>query len=254
MVAAGHEKLTRFPAANQSFSCNLSCFVPTILLVEDEPSLSLIVQDSLEERGFQVRHAADGQQGLGLFRQQCPDLVVLDVMLPVLDGFSLAQQIRREHATLPILFLTARTQAADVVRGFELGGNDYLKKPFAIEELVVRIKARLGTVSPPLVPRWLPIGQYAFDHPGQRLSWQGQEQALSHRETELLKLLYDQRNQVLERTPVLLALWGNDSVSNGRSLDVFITHLRRYLRADPQIQIVNVRGIGYKLLLKQAPY
>ena len=224
--------------------------MPTILLVEDELSLALIVQDNLESRGFRVVHAADGQAGLALFRQVQPDLVVADVMMPVLDGFALAEQLRREHITVPIIFLTARGQTADVVRGFELGGSDYVRKPFSIEELVVRIQARLKPSdlpdSPPAVVR---LGQYEFDYPHQRLHRLGHTQELTHREAEVLHHLYAKRNQVLERRAVLQALWGDDTFFNGRSLDVYITRLRRYLTADEQVQIVNIRGIGYKLML-----
>jgi DNA-binding response OmpR family regulator len=227
-----------------------------VLLIEDEASLARIVQDSLESRGFAVRCAADGEQGLRLFRAQCPAIVVTDVMMPMRDGFDLAAQIRRENATVPILFLTARSQPADVVRGFELGGNDYLKKPFSMEELVVRIRALLGRLpvaaAPPAAPTGpQPIGRYRFDAAQQHLALADGSQPpaqLTHREAELLRCLLTQRNQVLTRAAVLRELWGDDSFFNGRSLDVFITRLRRYLRHDPQVQIVNVRGIGYKLL------
>lgn len=229
--------------------------MPTLLLVEDELSLARIVQDSLETRGFTVHHAPDGERGWQLFQTERPDLVVADVMLPVRDGFELARQIRRADAAVPILFLTARSQPADVVRGFELGGNDYLKKPFSMDELVVRIRALLGrppvAPTPPAAAGPLAIGRYRFDHLRQRLrlaDGSQPETQLTHREAELLKCLLDQRNQVLTRTEVLQALWGNDSFFNGRSLDVFITRLRRYLRHDPQVLIVNVRGVGYKLL------
>jgi DNA-binding response OmpR family regulator len=226
----------------------------TLLFVEDELSLARIVQDSLETRGFVVHHAADGAQGWELFGTVRPDLVVADVMLPVRDGFALASQIRQVDAHVPILFLTARSQPADVVQGFELGGNDYLKKPFSMEELVVRIRALLGrppAPAPTALAGPLAIGRYRFDHTQQRLALADGSQpaaSLTHREAELLKCLLDQRNQVLTRTAVLQALWGDDSFFNGRSLDVFITRLRRYLRHDPQVQIVNVRGVGYKLL------
>jgi DNA-binding response OmpR family regulator len=224
--------------------------MPTILLVEDELSLALIVQDNLASRGFTVLHAADGQAGLDLFRQHHPDLLVVDVMMPVLDGFSLARQVRREHATVPIIFLTARSQPADVVHGFELGGSDYVKKPFSIEELVARINARLlPLASAPTLPAVVAIGQYEFDYPHQRLHRQGHTQALTNREAEVLQHLYRQRNQVLGRVEVLQALWGDDTFFNGRSLDVYITRLRRYLRADTEVQIVNIRGLGYKLML-----
>jgi DNA-binding response OmpR family regulator len=229
--------------------------MPTLLLVEDELSLARIVQDSLETRGFVVHHAADGVLGWQLFQDVAPDVVVADVMLPGRDGFDLATQIRRANALVPIIFLTARSQPADVVRGFELGGNDYLKKPFSMDELVVRVRALLGrlpvTSTPAPASGPLAIGRYRFDHPQQRLRLADGSQPdtqLTHREAELLKCLLDQRNQVLTRSAVLQALWGDDSFFNGRSLDVFITRLRRYLRHDPQVQIVNVRGVGYKLL------
>ncbi|GAB3545963.1 response regulator transcription factor [Spirosoma fluminis] len=225
----------------------------SVLLVEDELALGMIVRDSLEVRGFTVFYAADGAEGLNLFRQQQPDIVVADVMMPEMDGFSLAEHIRQDNAHIPILFLTARSQTADVVRGFELGGNDYLKKPFSLDELIVRINAllrrpaSLGTT--PSTPMLLAVGRYRFDPPKQKLFLDGNETVLSHREAELLRRLYEQRNQVLERSAVLTELWGDDSFFNGRSLDVFITRLRRYLRDDPQVQIINVRGIGYKLII-----
>lgn len=227
--------------------------MPTVLLIEDEPALAMIVRDSLEVRGFAVQCAADGGEGLALFRQQRPDLVVADVMMPHMDGFTLAEHIRRDDAEVPILFLTARSQTADVVRGFELGGNDYLKKPFSLDELIVRINAllRRKTTSPTVaaMPAVLPIGRYRFDPPKQKLLIDGRESQLSHREAELLRRLYERRNEVLERSVVLKELWGDDSFFNGRSLDVFITKLRRHLQADEQIQIINIRGIGYKLIV-----
>ncbi len=225
--------------------------MPTILVVEDELSLARIVQDSLETRGFTVHHAPDGEQGWQLFQQTSPDLVVADVMMPVRDGFELARQIRRVNATVPILFLTARSQPADAVQGFELGGNDYVRKPFSLDELVARIQALLGRVPAAASAAPLAIGRYRFDYPEQRLRLADGSQppiALTHREAELLKCLLDHRAQVLTRTAVLRELWGDDSFFNGRSLDVFITRLRRYLSHDPSVRILNVRGVGYKLL------
>ncbi|HEX9958391.1 MAG TPA: response regulator transcription factor, partial [Fibrella sp.] len=204
-------------------------------------------------RGFAVQCAADGSEGLALFRQQRPDLVVADVMMPNMDGFTLAEHIRHDDAEVPILFLTARSQTADVVRGFELGGNDYLKKPFSLDELIVRINAllrrKINTQPAAAAPALLTIGRYRFDPPKQKLLIDGRESQLSHREAELLRRLYEQRNQVLERSVVLKELWGDDSFFNGRSLDVFITKLRRHLQADEQIQIINIRGLGYKLIV-----
>ncbi len=222
----------------------------TVLLIEDEPALGMIVNDSLSYRGFTVIYAENGVAGLALFDEHRPDIVVADVMMPDMDGFTMAGHIRRRDPNVPIMFLTARSQTADVVRGFELGGNDYLKKPFSLEELVVRIQAllRLRTASADL-PAVFKIGRYTFDPAKQKLSLAGQEVSLSHREAELLRRLYQLRNQVLEKNTVLLELWGDDSFFNGRSLDVFITRLRRYLKEDPQVQIVNIRGIGYKLIV-----
>ncbi|GAB2567925.1 response regulator transcription factor [Spirosoma areae] len=224
----------------------------TVLLIEDEVALGMIVRDSLEVRGFTVLYATDGAEGLSLFRGQHPDIVVADVMLPQMDGFTLAEHIRQANPDVPIMFLTARSQTADVVRGFELGGNDYLKKPFSLDELIVRINAllrrRTVSLAASTVSALLPIGRYLFDPPKQKLLLDGHEALLSHREAELLRHLYEQRNQVLERSAVLTELWGNDSFFNGRSLDVFITRLRRYLRDDPTVQIINIRGIGYKLI------
>lgn len=225
----------------------------TVLLIEDEAALGLIVRDSLEVRGFRVIYAMNGSEGLVLFRQERPDIVVADVMMPQLDGFSMAERIRQDDPNVPIIFLTARSQTADVVRGFELGGNDYVKKPFSLDELIVRINALLrrstSSGQPAIPPGQLPIGRYQFDPPKQKLLIDGQTVLLSHREAELLRRLYEKRNQVLERSAVLLELWGDDSFFNGRSLDVFITRLRRHLHHDPQVQIINIRGIGYKLIV-----
>ncbi|WP_031530209.1 response regulator transcription factor [Dyadobacter crusticola] len=221
-----------------------------VLLIEDEPALGMIVKDSLIYRGFTVFYAENGSAGLAQFAEHKPDIVVADVMMPDMDGFTMAGHIRKQDPHVPIMFLTARSQTADVVKGFELGGNDYLKKPFSLDELVVRIRALLRPKN--IVKEsetHFNIGRYTFDPAKQRLSLDGRDTALSHREAELLRRLYQLRNQVLEKNVVLLELWGDDSFFNGRSLDVFITRLRRYLREDPQIQIVNIRGIGYKLIV-----
>lgn len=222
----------------------------TVLFIEDEPALGMIVKDSLVYRGFDVLYAANGADGLEQYRQHQPDIVVADIMMPDMDGFTMAEQIRRDDPHTPIMFLTARSQTADVVRGFELGGNDYLKKPFSLDELVVRINALLRTgASRSNANGTLKIGRYIFDPAKQKLTVDDREVTLSHREAELLRRLYQQRNEVLGRSEVLTELWGDDSFFNGRSLDVFITKLRRHLREDPKIQIINIRGRGYKLVL-----
>jgi DNA-binding response OmpR family regulator len=222
----------------------------TVLFIEDEPALGMIVKDSLAYRGFDVLYAANGVEGLEQFRQHQPDIVVADIMMPDMDGFTMAEHIRRDDPHTPIIFLTARSQTADVVRGFELGGNDYLKKPFSLDELIARINALLRVgASRGSANGTLKIGRYIFDPAKQKLSVDDREVTLSHREAELLRRLYQQRNEVLGRSEVLNELWGDDSFFNGRSLDVFITKLRRYLREDPKIQIINIRGRGYKLVL-----
>jgi DNA-binding response OmpR family regulator len=222
----------------------------TVLFIEDEPALGMIVKDSLAYRGFDVLYAANGVEGLEQFRQHQPDIVVADIMMPDMDGFTMAEHIRRDDPHTPIIFLTARSQTADVVRGFELGGNDYLKKPFSLDELIARINALLRVgASRGSANGTLKIGRYIFDPAKQKLSVDDREVTLSHREAELLRSLYQQRNEVLGRSEVLNELWGDDSFFNGRSLDVFITKLRRYLREDPKIQIINIRGRGYKLVL-----
>jgi DNA-binding response OmpR family regulator len=221
-----------------------------VLFIEDEPALGMIVKDSLAYRGFDVLYAANGIEGLEQFRQHQPDIVVADIMMPDMDGFTMAEHIRRDDPHTPIIFLTARSQTADVVRGFELGGNDYLKKPFSLDELIARINALLRVgASRTSAHGTLKIGRYIFDPAKQKLSVDDREVTLSHREAELLRRLYQQRNEVLGRSEVLTELWGDDSFFNGRSLDVFITKLRRYLREDPKIQIINIRGRGYKLVL-----
>lgn len=225
-----------------------------ILLVEDELMLAQIVKDSLETRGFAVEWAPDGELGWLAFQKNRPDVVVLDIMMPRLDGFSLLEKIRKIDPKTPVIFLTARSQTADVVKGFELGGNDYLKKPFSMDELIVRIRALVGRTQPTASPppdrdESVQIGSFLFFVVKQILERDGSLPiVLSHRESEVLRRLVFSRNAVVERRPLLLELWGDDSFFNGRSLDVFITKLRRHLRNDPAVQILNVRGVGYKLV------
>lgn len=224
-----------------------------VLLIEDEWQLGQIVKDSLEMRGFEMLYAENGKEGLLLYQQHRPDVVVLDIMMPDMDGFTVTTEIRKQDKFTPIIFLTAKSQTADVVKGFELGGNDYLKKPFSMDELIVRIKALLqrSKEQPPLPDASegaVMIGQYAFNYIKQTLTRNNNTEFLSHREAEILRRLSDFHNQVVERKSVLMDLWGDDSFFNARSMDVFITKLRRYLKDDPRVQIVNIRGVGYKLI------
>ena len=223
-----------------------------VLLVEDESTLAMIIKDTLEGQGFRIRLAKDGEEGLRLFFQEKPDVLVADVMMPRMDGFEMVRRIRKTDSRTPVLFLTARSSVNDVVEGFELGGNDYLKKPFGMQELIVRIKALLGRACPttPDIPteHTYEIGQYVFDSQKQTLIYTGLVQELSYRESEILRRLCLNRNQVTDMRQLLLDLWGDDTFFNQRSLHVFITKLRHKLSKDERIRIVNVRGIGYKLI------
>lgn len=218
-----------------------------ILYVEDEASLALIVADSLEMNGFSVRHCQDGLLALRLFEKQKPDILLVDVMMPVMDGFTLATHIRALDSQVPIIFLTARVQTEDVVKGFHLGANDYVKKPFRIEELVVRIESLVKGSPKMQLSQNLMIGDYVLDSLRQTLSYKGDSIKLSYRESELLRSLYENRNQVIPREDIMKAYWSYDKYFSGRSLDVFISRIRKYLNQDPRIKITNIRGIGYML-------
>ena len=220
-----------------------------ILLAEDEPSLGLIIKESLETRNFQVHLAKDGKEAFELYKSIDPKLLVLDVMMPKKDGFTLAKEIRQEDETIPIIFLTAKSQTQDVVEGFTIGGNDYLKKPFSMEELIVRINNLLQRTLIQKKAEIINVGAYTFNFPKQQLQFKEEEPSpLTHREAHLLFHLIKNKNQVLDRSLILKKLWGDDDFFNGRSMDVFITKLRKKLKKDESIQIINVRGYGYKLI------
>lgn len=219
-----------------------------LLLAEDEPALGQIVKESLETRDFEVTLCTNGVQALAHFQKEAPALLVLDVMMPKMDGFTLAKEIRNLDDTVPIIFLTAKSQTADVVEGFSIGGNDYLKKPFSIEELIARINNLLHRSLTQKRAETIGIGEFIFDFPKQVLRFRESEQNLTHREAHLLFHLCKNKNQVLDRSVILKKLWGDDDFFSGRSMDVFITKLRKKLKDDPNISIVNVRGYGYKLI------
>lgn len=222
-----------------------------ILLAEDEEALGTIVRESLETRGFEVLYCKDGVEAKEKYQIHRPELLVLDVMMPKKDGFTLVQEIRQQDQFIPIIFLTAKSRTEDVVEGFGYGANDYLKKPFSMEELIVRINALLGakrlTKGGSKEPR--EIGKYSFNPQKQLLSLNGQEQLLTNRESELLHALIQNKNQLTDRKEILTTLWGNDDFFNARSMDVFISKLRKRLSDDDTIKIINVRGYGYKLIV-----
>lgn len=219
-----------------------------ILYAEDETSLGLIVKESLETRDFEVLYCADGEQAYQIFKTENPTLLVLDVMMPKKDGFTLAKEIRKENPYIPILFLTAKTQTKDVVDGFELGGNDYLKKPFSIEELIVRIHSLLQRKKTADTIVNIALGAFTFNRIKQTLIFKNEEYALTHRESELLFHLNEKRNEILDRSYILNKIWGSDDFFNARSMDVFITKLRKKLKKDNNTKILNIRGYGYKLV------
>ncbi len=228
----------------------------TILLAEDERNLAMIIKDTLDGQGFHVDVAGDGEEALRLYATNKPDVLVADVMMPRLDGFELVRRIRKHDQTTPVIFLTARSAVIDVVHGFEMGANDYLKKPFGMQELIVRTKALLGracTVTPHLSSdefTRFTIGEYIFDAVTQRLTHvpTSSNASLSYRESEILRRLCLHPSEVVTTQSLLLDLWGDDSFFNNKSLHVFITKLRHRISQDPALRIINVRGIGYKLI------
>jgi len=222
-----------------------------VFYVEDELFLGKIVKESLESRGFEVIMESDGAKATAAFEKAKPDICVLDVMLPNKDGFTIADEIRDIDEDVPIIFLTAKTQTEDVVKGFSLGGNDYIRKPFSMEELIVRIQNALRNknAEPEKISGdVITMGKYSFQLNRQLLQNGSEEKKLSYREAELLKLLYQNRDKIIDRREILNLLWGNDSFFNSRNLDVYITKLRGYLREDPTLEILTIKGIGYRFV------
>jgi len=227
-----------------------------ILLVEDDPNLGLLLQDYLQLKGkFDVVLCTDGEEGLRAFGKQSFDLCILDVMMPKKDGFTLGKDIRKVNAHVPIIFATAKTMLEDKAAAYDLGGDDYITKPFRIEELLLRINAMFKRVanktdkSDETAETQFSIGQYHFDYTTQIITDNDHQQKLSTKEAELLRLLCLKKNTVLTREEALLSIWHDDNYFNGRSMDVFLSKLRKYLKADPAVEIINVHGKGYKLLV-----
>jgi DNA-binding response OmpR family regulator len=222
-----------------------------LLLAEDDFNLGSLLQDYLEMEGFEVKLCRDGEEALEAFKEKLFDLCIFDVMMPKKDGFSLAKEIRVNNKTIPILFLTAKSLVDDKIHGFKLGADDYITKPFNEEELVYRIKAILkrSSISVPndLEETIFTIGKYTFDYSLQLLKIEGDERRITARESEILKLLYLKKNNILRREEALIAIWGENDYFHGRSFDVFITKLRKYLKKDTQIKIENVHGVGFML-------
>jgi len=222
-----------------------------VLYAEDELFLGKIVKESLESRGFYVTMEDDGAKVLDHFNKETPDICVLDIMLPNKDGFTIADEIRNVNQEVPIIFLTAKTQTEDVVKGFTIGGNDYIRKPFSMEELIIRIQNVLKNKpggQPKTTVDTVALGKLNFHLNRQTLTTGNDERKLSYRESELLKLLYNNRDAIIDRREILNLLWGNDSFFNSRNLDVYITKLRSYLKDDPSLEIITIKGIGYRFI------
>jgi DNA-binding response OmpR family regulator len=224
-----------------------------VLYAEDEPTLAQIISDGLTSSGYEVQLATDGQQALEAFGSNPPDICVVDIMMPVKDGYTLAQDIRKRNKGIPIIFLSAKSMPDDVIYGFKSGGNDYLRKPFNMGELLVRMESllsRFGTTDQQedQLPERQAFGNCIFNAVSQVLTTSQATHTLSYKETALLKLLLQHRNNLLPRQVALLKIWGDDSFYNARSMDVFMSHLRKMLKDEPSVQLMSIRGAGYKLI------
>ncbi len=228
-----------------------------ILLVEDDPNLSVVIQDYLEMLGYDTVLCKDGEEGLKEYKKNSFNLIILDVMMPKKDGFSVAEEIRKSDEYTPIIFLTAKTLKEDRVKGFKIGCDDYISKPFNTEELSLRIKAILKrcymhTSQEPEIPvRIFNIGSFSFDPENLILKRADTEQTLTRKESALLALLCKYKNRILTRETAMKSIWGEDDYFVGRSMDVFIAKLRKYLKSDPDISITNIHGTGFKLEVKE---
>jgi DNA-binding response OmpR family regulator len=225
-----------------------------VLYAEDEIFLGKIVKETLDSRGFEVIMVTNGAGVLPAYQAEKPDICVLDIMMPDRNGFEIAEDIRAVDEDIPIIFLTAKTQTEDLVRGFRAGANDYIRKPFSMEELIVRIentlRVRRGVVGiEGRTAEVIVIGTYSFHPYRQVLVVDGEERKLSYRENELLRQLWLGRDHIIAREDILQAIWGNDSFLNSRNLDVYVTKLRGYLRGDERVEILTIKGIGYRFVL-----
>jgi DNA-binding response OmpR family regulator len=225
-----------------------------ILLVEDDPSLGFVIKDNLTVKGYDVTLCKDGDEGENTFYNNPFHLCILDVMLPKKDGFAVARSIRNKNKEIPILFLTAKSMMEDKLIGFQTGADDYITKPFSLEELICRIEVFLrrtvSTAKTESLDHVFYVGQYEFDPTTLLLKNKSTEKTLTQKEAEVLKLLYQNRDRVLKREEILTQVWGDDDYFMGRSMDVFISKLRKYLKEDPGIQIVNYHGVGFRLELR----
>lgn len=222
-----------------------------ILLCEDDENLGMLLREYLQAKGYSTVLCPDGEQGFKEFTKNKYDIAVLDVMMPKKDGFTLAQDIRQANADLPIIFLTAKTLKEDILEGFKIGADDYITKPFSMEELVFRVEAILRRVRGKKTKEstLYHIGKFVFDTQKQLLAIGDQQTKLTTKENELLALLCSHANEILQRDFALKTIWIDDNYFNARSMDVYITKLRKHLKDDDQIEIINIHGKGYKLIV-----
>ncbi|MBT8230637.1 MAG: response regulator transcription factor [Bacteroidia bacterium] len=220
-----------------------------ILYVEDDEVLSFVTKDNLELNGYKVTHAKDGKEAINYFKKDSFDLCLVDVMLPEVDGFAVAREIRSRHSQIPIIFLTAKSLKEDKLKGLKLGADDYITKPFSIEELLLKIEIFLkrryitGSQDMPV----LKAGNYELDHDNLKLFFDEECTQLTKKEADLLKLLINNKNKIIERSTILERIWGENDYFMGRSMDVFISRLRKYLKKDDSISIENIHGVGFRL-------
>jgi two-component system, OmpR family, response regulator VicR len=222
---------------------------PHLLYVEDDESLGFVTKDNLEMQGYDITHCTDGKSALEAAKNGSFDLCILDVMLPEMDGFTLAEEIRRFNADIPIIFLTAKSLKEDKIKGLRLGGDDYITKPFSIEELILKVEVflrRRSITGGAVKPTAYRLGCYEFDYKNLGLTYNGATETLTQREADLLKYFLDHPNQVVKRSDILEKLWGEDDYFMGRSLDVFISRLRKYLRHDENLKVENIHGVGFR--------
>jgi two-component system, OmpR family, response regulator len=223
-----------------------------ILLAEDDENLGMLLNEYLKAKDYDTNLFADGDKAYRNFVKEHYDLCILDVMMPVKDGFTLAKEIRQVNPDIPIIFLTAKSLKEDVIEGFKIGGDDYITKPFSMEELLFRIEAilrRSGAGNNQSNVEFFKIGKYTFDTKKQILQFNDEISRLTTKEAELLKLLCNNQNKILDRNFALKTIWLDDNYFNARSMDVYITKLRKYLKKDPSIEIINVHGKGFKLIM-----
>lgn len=226
-----------------------------VLIVEDDPFIGLITKECFESRDFEVELFENGEEGYKAYKRFSPNICIFDVMMPIKDGFTLAEEIRKEDKETPIIFLTAKSMKEDVMKGFKVGADDYVKKPFSVEELIARVDVILKRINMSTIKEeetsTFNIGNYKFDRDYKLLQIDEKQQKLTDKEADILTYLCKNLNEVVDRSKLLIEVWENDSFFNSRSLDVYITKIRKYLKDDPDVELLTIRGKGFKLWIHE---